>query len=311
MFNENYLHDPILINTVGHTAGLLLFAVIIALLLRDGTVHGLGQTKMSLIAASLALGWNVGALVTSHCLHPGSLLVRVIMTASFSLLSLLPAVLLHVAARGRQRAIVLLGYALSSCAVMLHFADLFWRDVGLHQSALLVVAIGFDLLTLVAFALRPLSRSEPLKLSDWLAFVGTVAVFVLLFLHFGYQHVSSPWAAEIAWHHIGIPVALIVLLQDYRFLLLDTFIRFLVNSAMAAVYVATFLFLNQRFPILEGTRQNRFLGGLALVALCLSIILFAYCRNLVQSWVGRVVFHRHRCRDLLKSDCKSGFGCAH
>src|SRR3954469_17044951 len=134
MLNENYLHDPILINTVGHTAGLLLFGVIIALLVRDGRAHGLRQTRMSLIAAALAFGWNAGALVTLASINPRSLPIRLIMTASFSLLSLLPAVLLHVAVQTHQRVVVLAGYAVSSCAVALHFADLFWPEVGLHQS---------------------------------------------------------------------------------------------------------------------------------------------------------------------------------
>src|SRR3954462_10932787 len=162
MLNGNYLHDPVLINTVGHTAGLLLFGVIILLLVRDGRVHGLRQTRMSLIAATLAFAWNAGALITLASPNPESLAVRIIMTASFSFLSLLPAVLLHVAVSGYQKAVVLAGYAVSSCAVILHFADLFWRNVGLHQSALLVIAIGFDGLTLITFGLRPLRRSERL-----------------------------------------------------------------------------------------------------------------------------------------------------
>ncbi len=35
-----------------------------------------------------------------------------------------------------------------------------------------------------------------------------------------------------------------------------------------------------------------FLSGIAIVALCLSLILFAHVRNLLQRWIGRAVFHR-------------------
>src|SRR3954471_10122350 len=142
MPNENYLHDPILINTVGHSAGLLLFGVILFLLVRDGRAHGFQQTRMSLIAAALAFGWNAGALLTLASADPTSLLIRVVITASFSLLSLLPAVLLHVTVQNHQWKLVLAGYAVSSCALTLHFADLFCPEVGLHQLALLVIAIG-------------------------------------------------------------------------------------------------------------------------------------------------------------------------
>jgi len=40
------LHDPILINTIGHTAGLLLFGLIVILLIRDGRIRGVHQIKL-------------------------------------------------------------------------------------------------------------------------------------------------------------------------------------------------------------------------------------------------------------------------
>src|SRR3954466_14582117 len=55
--------DPILINTVGHWAGVLLFSVTILLLIRNWRLHGIKSVKLPLIAAGLALGWNLGSLV--------------------------------------------------------------------------------------------------------------------------------------------------------------------------------------------------------------------------------------------------------
>ncbi len=55
--------DPILINTVGHWAGVLLFSVTILLLLRNWRIHGIRTVKLPLIAAGLALGWNLGSLI--------------------------------------------------------------------------------------------------------------------------------------------------------------------------------------------------------------------------------------------------------
>ena len=63
MFPHGNWRDPILINTIGHTAGVLLFGVIIILLIRDWRMHGTRQLKLSLIAALLALGWNIGSLI--------------------------------------------------------------------------------------------------------------------------------------------------------------------------------------------------------------------------------------------------------
>jgi hypothetical protein len=65
---------------------------------------------------------------------------------------------------------------------------------------------------------------------------GAMGLFLLAisFAHFGSEHSRQAWSGEIALHHAGIPIALFVLLQDYRFLLLDAFLRFIVNASLAA-----------------------------------------------------------------------------
>jgi hypothetical protein len=51
-----------------------------------------------------------------------------------------------------------------------------------------------------------------------------------------------------------------------------------------------------------------FLVGVALVALCLSLILFAYLRNALQAWVSRVIFHRQSIEDCENAIVKLGPG---
>src|SRR5690348_13229794 len=110
--------DPTFINTVGHSAGVLLFALIIALLIRDWPTHGMRRTKLSLIAALLALGWNIASLIVLASNDPGFFAwIEFVATASFSMLSLLPAVLLQVAIQGHHRVLVVAGYLVSACAV--------------------------------------------------------------------------------------------------------------------------------------------------------------------------------------------------
>lgn len=287
--------DPILVNTIGHTAGVLLFGLIILLLIRDWRIHGMRQIRLSLVAAVLALAWNVGSLIVLAQPDPSSFLIGIVITASFSVLSLLPAVLFQVLLRGQQRLIVTVGYVVSACAIALHFAELFNPSIRFHQAALFSIVAGFGVLTVAAFFLRR-RRTEK---SEWIP-LGCLMLFTSSFLHFGYQHISSPWEAEIAWHHIGIPVALIVLLQDYRFLLLDAFTRFLVNSGLAVVYVTAVLMLNERFRLLNLTEHSTFLKGIALVALCLSLILLADFRNAAQGWVSRVIFWRQSVDECVK-----------
>jgi two-component system, LytTR family, sensor kinase len=300
MLTESSLRDPVLINTIGHTAGLLLFGFIITLLLRDRRTHGVSQTKLSIIAAVLALAWNVGSLVALGVGDSGSTSMAIVMAAAFAVLSLLPAVLLQIALQGQLPGITRAGYAVSAAAILLHVSELFVRGSVPHQTALLLVAGGFAILAALAFLLKRSARPpSPVAGTEWFSLV-CLLLFTSSFPHFGYQHLRSPWAAEIAWHHIGIPVAIIVLLQDYRFLLLDTFIRFLVNSGLAAAYVAALLVLNQRFHIWKLIGSSAFVGGLALVGVCLSLILFAHLRNLLQRWIGHVIFRRQNLEDRLR-----------
>ena len=310
MLTSGSLLDPVLINTVGHTAGILLFGLFTVLLIRDWRAHGIRHIKLSLIAALLALGWNIGSLVVLASNDPNSRLIQFVMVASFSVLSVLPAVLLQVVLQDKQPLIVKAGYFVSFSAVVLHLGDFLSPGNRFHQIALGAVVVGFGCLTISAFLLRHRSLPSAHGLwtvsgarSEWLA-LGCLLLFTSSFLHFGYEHVRSPWAAEVAWHHLGIPVALIVLLQDYSFLLLDTFIRFLINSALAAAYIGGFLVLNSKFHLWVAMRQNTFLTGIALVALCLSLICFAYCRNALQLWVSRFVFRRRSVDDCARAITK-------
>lgn len=293
MFNHFNLRDPVLINTVGHTAGVLLFGLIIVLIVRDWRDHGVRQTKLSLVAAVLALGWNVGSLIALATGNQDSLVIGLVMTASFGILSMLPAVLLQVVLGGQHRWLTVSGYLISIAAVILHFTELLLpSQLNLHHLALVVIAAGYAAIT-VSVLLNRLRRPRiaPSNSSEWLS-PAALLLFTSSFLHFGYEHVASPWSAEIAWHHIGIPVALIVLLQDYRFLLLDTFLRFLMNSGLAAVYIGAVISLSRHFGFLGNRPAGMFAVGLGLVALCLSLVLFAYVRNALQAWVSRVVFRR-------------------
>lgn len=300
MLQNATLHDPILINSIGHTAGLLVFGLIITLLVRDGRAHGIGQARLSVAAASLAFGWNLGSLIAIALGHRSPVLSGFVITGSFSVLSFLPAVLFHVALRGRQMLLVVTGYLVSTCAVFLHFTGLLTPDFGAHQLALATVVFGFGLLIIAGmFVLGRKNPGKPAGPPEWISLT-CLLLFTTSFLHFGYQHGSSPWAAEVTWHHIGIPVVLIVLLQDYRFLLLDTFSRFLLNVGLAALYMAGLFLLIQRWHFWEIVGQNTCLTGLSLVGICLSLVLFAHVRNTLQAWMSRVIFHRRSTEDCAK-----------
>jgi two-component system LytT family sensor kinase len=117
-------------------------------------------------------------------------------------------------------------------------------------------------------------------------------LFAISFAHFSSDHAGRAWSGEVAFHHAGIPLALFVLLQDYRFLLLDTFIRFLVNACLAAAAIAVAVAFGARFEPLRTWNAQPFYGGLAFVGACVLLILFGGVRRRAQAFITRALFLR-------------------
>ena len=82
---------------------------------------------------------------------------------------------------------------------------------------------------------------------------GTIGLFLfaMSFMHFGAGESSPLWPIELLSHHDGLPLALFVLLQDYRSVLVDAMIRFLANILLAAVFVAGVAVLHDKMPPLH------------------------------------------------------------
>jgi hypothetical protein len=61
-------------------------------------------------------------------------------------------------------------------------------------------------------------------------------LFAISFVHFSEEEAPRTWSTELLFHHAGIPLALFILIQDYRFVLLDAFIRFFANGLLAGLF---------------------------------------------------------------------------
>jgi len=291
------IHEPVLVNTVGHCAGVVLFGMLLYFFLLNWRHDGEERTKLPALAAALAFLWNIGSLVALGVGREGGMASDVIVAASFSVLSLLPAVLLHISLGAHHRPLWIGGYALSSAAIVLHVADLITRSSRLHFDALLVVTIGFAVLTAISVFLE--IRNKNGAATSRLAGAMVLFLFAISFAHFGSQEAHQAWSKEIALHHAGIPLALFVLLQNYRFLLLDAFLRFVVNATLAAVAVVASIRVvgSAHFGASLG---QPFLAGLLFVGACLLLTLFVYIRNRVQSWLTQVIFLRSNVDEALQ-----------
>lgn len=270
-------HEPLLVNLLGHSAGALVFGLFCALLLK-----GPGRVpRRPLAAAALAFFWNLGSLIVLAVRDPHSAAAEWVVVLATAALSLLPAVLLDISLGGTLRYLPAAGYALSVAAVAAHASEPFFPDFDLHRQTLLVTSYGFAGLTLLG------GWAAPRRLAAM-----ALLLFSLSFVHFHTAGAQDVWTLELLVHHAGIPLALLVLLQDYRFVLLDAFVRVLANFLLAALLsLAAGEFASSAgwlSPALADPRRQ----ALALVTLTALLAAFALARRWVQDLLTRLWF-RH------------------
>jgi two-component system, LytTR family, sensor kinase len=283
------IHEPVLVNTIGHCAGAVIFGMLLYFFLVDWRRSREKRTHLPVAAAALALVWNLGSLVAFATGPAGGIVADIVVAASFSVLSLLPAVLLHISLQGRYRALSAAGYLMSTVAVGLHIGDLATHATGLHYAALRLVTVGFGILTLIAVCLE-LRKAERAAVSRLLGAMG-LFLFAISFVHFSAGHALQAWSSEAALHHAGLPLALFVILQDYRFLLLDAFLRFVVNAFLAAGVLLLSIRVVESHWLADHLRVP-FTAGVLFVSAGLLLSLFVYLHNRIQRLLTRVIFLR-------------------
>jgi hypothetical protein len=286
-------NQPLLINILGHAGGALIFAIFLFLLFSGRGWSGLKGRYLSGLAAGLSLVWNLGSLVVLVRPNLPAVWLNLAIAISFSVLSLLPAVLLHVSVGSERPQLVALGYALSGIAVAMHFWEIRGNGPALHQVALLLITVGFLLLTLFAVA-DAAFRGKGARRLNGARIAGSMclALFAMSFLHFGAGHASQAWSSELIVHHAGIPLALFVLLQDYRFVLLDAFVRFLANALLAALLAGLVIEVAFRLVLVERAVLQPLPEATLLISVCLFLVFFAWTRNRVQALLTNAVFRQ-------------------
>ncbi|HVV46047.1 MAG TPA: histidine kinase, partial [Bryobacteraceae bacterium] len=285
------LHAPLLVNAIGHCAGALAFGILLWLLFADWRRSAQPRSLLPAIAAGLAFLWNLGALVGSATSLANGSAERWIVAVSFALLSLLPAVLLHVSLQDGPVYLWVSGYAIGGLAAILHLVDFLLSMPQFHYAAILLVVIGFGALTVIS-VVEGIAGGAKAGNGRRLAGAMVLFLFALSFAHFGSGHNIHAWGGEAILHHAGIPLALFILLQDYRFLLLDAFVRFLVNGFLAACAVGLSMAALQRLDVAKRAAQDPVYACIAFAGACLALNVLAYLRSVIQRFLTRVVFLR-------------------
>ena len=299
MDSESTIHLPLLVNTLGHIFGLAAFSGFLYFLWRSSRRSLRGDIWLPGGAALLALLWNAGSLGVLAAADSPSLARRVMVAGSFATLSLLPSVLLHVSLGSRRWLLRWTGYGVGLLACGIHLTEIFGAEGASHQWGLQLITFGFGgLAVLAAFVLWKDQQHK----GAGMRMLGAMALFLFAvsFLHFGEIHGPDAWAHELLLHHAGIPLALVVLLQDYRFLLLDVFVRFLGNALLAVVFAVGLIGLLSRLELDPASTQGGFSLAVTITGVGLALLGFSALRGHLQRWVERRVFRRGNLRAALQ-----------
>jgi signal transduction histidine kinase len=289
------VHEPLLVNTIGHSAGALIFGIFLFLFLKDRSgSRFLRGSWLSFAAAGLAFLWDAGSLAAIIAATQNNGYDGFLIAFSFAMLSLLPAVLLHLALEANLYAIVGAGYALSFTAAGMHFWQQWHPHSHARENALILIPVGFGILTTLAASILGFRHGAKSR-GDTSRILGAMCLFLfaISFAHFRSESPDSGWSSELIIHHAGIPLALFVLLQDYRFVMLDAFVRFLANVFLAALVTFVVIRTGLKLLLVEThSVPNPLYEALWLTALCLVLIGFALLRGRLQQWLTGAVFRR-------------------
>lgn len=285
-----------LVHLTGFTTGVVLYAMLAAMTLRDGASEETAESinRIPLAAALLGLLWNVGALVIySQRDFRIGVPPPAFVALAFAALGFLPAVVVHSATRpiatASQRLLVIGSYTLSAGAAVMQAIG---AAAGAAPSrlALETLTVGYAaVLVLVAIATR--------RRAGWQRNLATVALaaFAVSALHLSHDsvHPDSPLAALLG-HHASLALVLVILYQDYRFAFADLFLRRAL-SLVVLVGMAVGLHVWVALPLgaaLGGPTENTVTTGVHVALWVATALLYPFIRREVGRFVDGVILGR-------------------
>ncbi len=236
-----------ILHGVGFLAGAVLYGMLLAMVVqwagrdvgrlwRDGV--------LAVITGLLGLTWNLGALALVSDPHSPPALLAV----AYAALGLLAGVFVHVTVRswsgdGRVRRaarwITGFAYVLAGGAAVAQLAEGARGQAPPSRDAFLVLAAGSLALVVAMVAASPAAAR---RRGGWL-WMSALALFAVSAWHLGrHQAGAEGWPVVVLGHHASVPLVLAILWSDYRFALVDIFLkRALAVMALIAVVAGVFL----------------------------------------------------------------------
>lgn len=243
------LNAALLVNLLGFSVGIALYALVAVMVARHGGGRKAGNVNFLLLTtAALGLLWNIGELYAFVQKDFGTARMSPFLVAvSFSALGFLPSVVVHSAqpeASG-TRWLPIAAYGLSVLAMIIHFRAAFSDAPVPSDIALQTLTIGSIALSvgLLLFNLRQTLEKKAI----WAA---ALLVFAVSALHLSGEREGVSWYIELVAHQSSLPLALVILYQNYRFAFADLFLKRAVSLMLLAT-LATGLYVFAAVPLLR------------------------------------------------------------
>lgn len=245
----NSLNAALLVNLLGFTVGVALYAMLAAMVVRHRKTQAFGGVDFLLLTtAFLGLVWNLGELFVLVQKDFGSAQsIPFLVAASYSALGFLPSVVVHSAQEDQAKInwLTFAAYGLSIFASVLHFYAALVNQAA--PSDLALRALTFGSVTLAAGLLFFNFRQTLEKKAVWAT---SLLIFAVSALHLSGDSAENSWIVELAAHQSSLPLALVILYQNYRFAFADLFLKRAISLILLTL-VAFGLYVAIAAPLLR------------------------------------------------------------
>ncbi len=246
------LNTALLINLLGFSVGIALYGLLLVMVVRHRRAgERAGFDFLLLVTATLGLIWNLGEFAVFILKDFGTVPVSPwLLALSYSALGFLPSVVVHSTwksaddASYRLRLLTISAYALSSFAALLNLISVITSGEAPSRASLRILTVGALVMLVVLLVLAFRQALE--KKAVWVA---ALLVFAVSALHLSSHNDQSSWVVELVAHQSSLPLALAILLQDYRFAFADLFLKRALSLMLLAL-LAFALYVWAAVPLL-------------------------------------------------------------
>src|SRR5688500_16435690 len=290
-----------LLNLLGLSAGVVLYAMLLLMVIRVGrTSTGARRfDPLMLLTSVLGLVWNLCALPAYELPRVGVEGPFPFLTAiGLGALGFLPAVVVHSVLRGERervghglkRSLAIVAYLASAIAAALHLV--FAMGGRPVPSELGMRLLTYSFVTLVV-PLAFVTRGQPgFRRALWAA---SLSIFAVSALHLSQLHQGdASWPVELVGHHASLPLALAILYQDYPFAFADLFLKraLALLAIIGLAFGAIALFDAQSGFFSEAARANPRQVGVLVTLWVATALLYPSLRRVTAWFVDRIVLDR-------------------